>query len=167
MREVMKNRLKWACIILWVYYILQVIMKVSEFEKHLYFFVLFGSVIVVATLLFFLSKLSMIVLDLSPMIIVITRAFVTFALFQVIRNKSAGFYEVDQKQLHDNMNFVAYPALLLLSVNLKVDICGTFPITLISSFFVYKSAFAVEGENMSCYLQAELIAGTLYSRVLI
>ena len=152
MREIAKNRLKWAVILMWVYYGLQILMKISELGKHLYFFVLFGSVIIVSTLLLFLSKLSMIFVDLSPMIIVITRAFLTFTLFQLVRDKSEGFEEVDQKQLHDNMNFVAYPALLLLSVNLKVDICGTFPITLISAFFAYKSAFAVEGDNMSCYL---------------
>ena len=47
---------------------------------------------------------------------------------------------------------------------MKIEILATFPLCVILIFFTYKSAFTIEGDNMDCYQNAELIASTLFTR---
>ena len=125
-----------------------------------------GSVTVVATILFGLSCYKLVLVDFTNITVLVTRAIVAFILFEAIKNKYEGFESTDIKPMHDCITFIIFPALLLCSVNMKIELLATFPLSIVCIFLSYKNAFAEDGDNMSCYQQGEVTAKNLFTRTL-
>ena len=106
-------------------------------------------------------------MDYSNIMFLTSRAIVAFAVFGAIQNKNAGFEETDLKPMHDSIQFIVFPGLIICTVNMKIDLLVTFPASIICIFYSYKSAFTTEGDNMDCYKQAEQTARNLISRTII
>ena len=140
---------------------------IKEFDKYYAQIILFGSVTITCTLIVLLSCFTLVFMDYSNIIFLVTRAIVAFVLFRVIKNKNAGFEDTDLKPMHDCIQFIVFPGLLLCTVNMKIDLLATFPLSIICINYSYKSAFTTEGDNMDCYNQAELAARNLFSRTMI
>ena len=144
------------------------LMFLKDFEKHYIQIIIYGSVTVTVTLLVLMSSfITLAIVDFSVIFALFIRAVVTFILFQVIRSDTAGFEEADLKPMHDSITYIFFPGLLLCTVNMKVELLVTCPFAIVCTFLTYKSAFADEGENMTCYLQAEVTAQNLFTRTLI
>ena len=90
-------------------------------------------------------------MDYSNIIFLATRAIVAFSLFEAIRNKNAGFEDTDLKPMHDCIQFIVFPGLLICTVNMKIELLATFPLSIICINYSYKSAFTTDGDNMDCY----------------
>ena len=125
----------------------------SEFEKHYLQVVLLGSITATATIHLICSRCTMAFFDFTNVIVLLIRAAVTFILFQAIENEWAGFVDVDLKVMHDSINMIMLPCILLCTVNMKVDLLLTFPLVILCNYFTFKYSFTSKGENMACYLQ--------------
>ena len=93
--------------------------------------IMFGQVCVTCTFLVLLSCCRLGLLDYSNIILLASRALVTFYTFVAIRNGNPGFEESDPKLSIDVIQFVMFPGLLLCSVNMKIELLVTFPLTLV------------------------------------
>ena len=68
--------------------------------------------------------------------------------------------------MHDGIKFVLFPAMLLCTVNMKIEFLVTYPLSIVCIYFNYQSAFTTEGGNMDCYQNAELTASNLFEETL-
>lgn len=143
---------------------INVIRGVTEIDKHVYFITIFGSITLTVSLIFLLSKISLAVIDFATIMIVSTRAVLIFAIFSMIGNGVTAFEQVDLKQLADGINFVAFPAMLLFAINWKVEIFLTVPTFLISIYYCLQLAYAQEDGNLACFINADELAPTQFSR---
>ena len=81
----------------------------------------------------------MVFVDFITLFLLAFRAIVAFALFEVIKNKESGFDETDLKPLHDNIQFVVYPSMLMCcSANMKIELLASYPLTLFCINYSYK-----------------------------
>ena len=153
---------------LWVYFVFMCLTFLKDFEKHYVQIIIFGSIMVTVTLLVLMTScISLAIVDFTLIFALFIRAIVTFMLFQLIRSDIAGFEEADLKPMHDSITYIFFPGLLLCTVNMKVELLASCPFAIVCTFLTYKSAFADEGENMTCYMQAEVTAQNLFTRTLI
>ena len=126
-----RKRLKVIMIVCWVFFVFMCLIRIADIEKYYVAVIQLATINVTITLVVLLSRFSLVFIDFSCLIFLINRTIVTFILFQAIYAESAGFEEVDLKEMQDSLITVAYPALLLLTVNIKIELCITFPITLV------------------------------------
>ena len=138
----------------------------KEFEKHYVQAILFGTISLTLLIVVILSCFTLVFIDFTNLIFLITRAIVAFTLFEAIKNKDAGFEETDLKPMQDCIHFIVFPSLLLCTVNMKIELLATYPISILCIYFSYKNAFTIEGNNMDCYMQADVTAKNLFMRTL-
>ena len=150
-----RKRLKIIMITCWVFFVVMCLIRISDISKYYVAVIQMATINVTITLLVLLSRLSLVFIDFSCMIFLINRSIVTFILFQAIYSESAGFEEADLKEMQDSLINVMYPAILLLTVNFKIELCATFPITLACIYYIYKASFTVDSDNMACYKHGE------------
>ena len=75
--------------------------------------------------------------------------------FKLKEQKSPGFAEIDIKQMNDTINYMAMPALLLLSYNLKIELCLTVPLTMVANHWTIGKAYADIGTNMDGFAEPD------------
>lgn len=69
--------------------------------------------------------------------------------------------------MHDAIQFVIYPSLILFTLNWKVDLCVTTPLAIAAIYWNLQMAFSKEDANMACYEQSDQVAQTQFTRTLI
>ena len=161
-----QKRLKVATYIMWGYYAFMLLSFMKEFEKHIVAAILFGSISLTLLIVVILSCFSLVILDFTNLIFLITRAIIAFNLFEAIKNKDAGFESTDLKPMQDCIHFIIFPSLLLCTINMKIELLATFPICIICIYYSYNNAYAIVGNNMDCYMQADVTAKNLFMRTL-
>ena len=129
--------------------------------------VLFGQITLTVTLLVLLSCITLVLIDFTNIIMLVSRAIVVFILFEAIRNQHAGFAEVDLKPMNDTITLIVIHALLLYTVNMKIELLVTCPVAFICIYISLQSAFVDDGQNMSCYMQAEETIENIFVNTLI
>lgn len=85
----------------------------------------------------------------------------------MVTNQVSHYSTIDKKELNASVEFVMYPALLLTTVNWKLELCLTFPLTLIAMYVTTKVAFTTEDGNMACYVNGEALASSQNIRSII
>ena len=70
------------------------------------------------------------------MVIVGMRITVTLLVLHLIATNVQGFELIDPKQMHDSISSNAYAAICIATVNWKLDLLVSIPITIISVAFV-------------------------------
>lgn len=84
------------------------------------------------TLIFCLTKWKVRIVDLTVLCILICRIVVTFLLFKWSGDKTEGYGNVDSKMLNDSIAIVVIPAMLLFSLDFRLEIGITAPLFAIS-----------------------------------
>ena len=124
--------------ILWPYYVFYLLSFIKEFDKYYAQIILFGSITITCTLIVLLSYFTLAFMDYSNIIFLATRALVAFSLFEAIKSKNTGFEDTDLKPMHDCVQFIVFPGLLLCTVNMKIELLVTFPLSIICINYSYK-----------------------------
>ena len=90
----------------------------------------------------------------------------TYVIFSYITANNFGLGSYDRKQLADSVQFVAIPALLAGSINWKLDLLLSLPLTLIGTVLNVNGSYANEGDNLACFANPNAVASHLGARLI-
>ena len=118
------------------------------------------------TIICLLGKLCPRIIDLTIFWVVGVRCLATYMLFRLSASKSTGFEDIDPKSLHDSVSFVAMPMFVIASVNWKMDVLITWPLSMVGTAVFIEMAYTTNNGNMDCYLIPDAEAeGLIYGYV--
>jgi len=144
----------------WIYAVIFVLMRFGSMEAQGLFFLQFMSITVSLTIVTVMSKLIPASMDFTCMFLIGVRIVITIMLFNLVDSDSLTFKSIDRKALHDSLTFIALPSFAIGSINWKMDVLTTFPITLVLQVYFTRMAFTTADGNMECYRVPEVIAGS-------
>lgn len=127
------GRLKNVMIIMYVYIACFVLKEQVELnDKMVQFLTQFLPTTMIVTLIFCLTKWKVRIVDFTVLCILIGRIIVTFLLFKWNGDQTKGYENVDSKLLNDSISIVVIPAMLLFSLDFRLEIGLTAPLFAIS-----------------------------------
>ena len=133
MRKETQTRLAKFLIFLWAYYIYIVIdSSTGDFHEQYGRLMLVGEMTVTATVVYFLSLWKLFFVDTYMLVGCVSRFTVLVLLFSLIKDQKPGYTAMDPKGLHDAVEDVGLPALILFTTNWKLQLLLAAPIMMIS-----------------------------------
>ena len=154
-RKKIQKRVKVIAIICWVYLAWMLLTDIGQLDQQILTLMWDGVTTLIVTLIYFLSKFRLWLVDFCVLSVVLSRSLSTIFLFKFTYEARSGFENLDIKQLQDSLVFAFFPIFLATSTNWKMDFLLTSPIFLIVSTMTTMNAFSTEGDNMSCFAEPE------------
>ena len=127
---------------------------------------LFGSVIIVLTIIFLISLLTLAIFDLSNIIVIVTRILIAFTMVNMMENEHPLFQGYDPKSMSGSISFVAIPVILCTTINWRIDLLLTAPIMVVSELLMFQRAFTPANDNIMCFLGIDTYMRGLQFRTL-
>ena len=141
-----------------MYFLYVFILGAEDLEGEFGMLALDGEMTITATLVFAISMWKLAIIDAYMLIACTSRFLILIYSFSRINDRATGYDPIDPKILHDAVEDVGLPALILFTTNWKIQICLAAPIMLISQQWTIRTSYIDEGDNMSCYKDPNVVA---------